>query len=185
MQLIKSFRLLLILALAQVSFYSSAQLSVGLDAGIVKRSLFQPYYGGELSVNYSVSDIVRIGVHSGFYHQQSNSITNISTGETFRTSSKLIPVSLSSEFVLPLGKFKPYLGAHVGMLREVFGIGDFKGSTTYFNLSPVVGLDYQISSNIGLNANFKYGLAFGENQFDHGREPFETFSPNLGVRYTF
>ena len=185
MKLIGNLKIIALLALVQVSFHSSAQVSVGLNAGIVKQSFFSPFYGGELSVNYSINDVVRLGANTGFYHHQSNVIVNLTTDEVLRSTSRLIPVTVSSEFVLTKKKLKPYVGAHVGLLYQSYGTGEFKGSRSHLLLSPVVGLDYQVTPSIGINANFKYSWALSNDATFNGLNNFRMYSPTVGVRHSF
>ncbi len=169
---------ILIVCLSLVSLNSTAQISVGINGGLIKSTEdnAESLFGGELSLKYDVSDQVRAGLNLGFY-QKTDELVGVKYG------SSLLPISISGEYLFLEDKFRPYGGLHIGVMRAGVKIGNSKSSESYFSLAPVVGVDYQVTDNIGVNFNFKYGFAFYKNDFTDELENFSTISPNIGLFY--
>jgi outer membrane protein W len=171
---------ILVVCLSIVSFSSMAQMSVGLGGGLLKSTEenAEGLFGGEVNFKYDVTDQIRAGVNLGFY-QKTEELLGLKYG------SSTAPISVLGEYSFLEGKFRPYLGLHLGAMRIGAKVGNSKTSETYFSLAPVVGADYQVTDNIGVNFNFKYGFAFYKNEILDEVENFSTTSPNIGVFYKF
>lgn len=168
----------LIVCLSLISFSSMSQISVGINGGIVKSTEenSESLLGGELVVKYDVREQIRAGVNLGFY-QKSDEVFGVKYATNF------MPISISGEYLFLESDFRPYVGLHIGGLRSGVKVGNSSSSEFYFALSPVVGADYQINENIGINLNFKYGFAFYNNDLTDELDNFSTISPNIGVFY--
>ena len=162
------------------SFNSMAQMSVGLGGGLLKSTEenAEGLFGGELNFKYDVNDNIRAGVNLGFY-QKTEEVLGLKYG------SSTMPISVLVEYLFLDGKFRPYAGLHLGAMRIGAKVGNSSSSETYFALAPVLGADYEVTDNIGVNFNFKYGVAFYKNELLDELENFSTFSPNIGVFYRF
>lgn len=169
-----------LVCLSLVSFNSIAQMSIGLDGGLLKSTEdnAESLLGGELTFKYDVTDVFRVGANLGYY-QTSDEVLSI------KFTSSLVPVSISGEYLFLEEKFRPYAGLHLGLLKVGAKVGDSKTSDSYFSLAPVIGVDYEVSDQLGINFNFKYGFAFYKNDFTDEMESFSTISPNIGVYYKF
>ncbi|MCJ8290582.1 MAG: outer membrane beta-barrel protein [Crocinitomicaceae bacterium] len=167
-----------LVCLSLISFNSMAQMSIGLGGGLLKSTEdnAESLLGGELTFKYGVTDEIRVGANLGYY-QTSEEI--LST----KFTSSLVPISVSGEYMFLEDKFRPYVGLHLGLLKAGFKVGDSKASDSYFSLAPVIGVDYEVSDQLGINFNFKYGFAFYKNDFTDEMESFSTISPNIGVYY--
>lgn len=174
----KKLQILVLLSLTIFSFQAAAQIAIGLGGGILKSTEdnTDALLGGELYVKYDVTDQIRAGINFGYYSETDK------IGETKFVSS-LVPISIAGEYVFLEDKFRPYIGVHLGLLRAGFKAGSTNVSDAYFSLAPVAGVDYQLTDNIGLNLNFKYGFAFYKNDFTDEIDNFSTISPNIGVFY--
>lgn len=169
---------ILVLTATMISFQSLSQFSVGLGVGVLKSTEDNSdvLFGGELAGKYDFSESFRVGLNLGWYQ---------TTEEFFGTKfkSSLAPISISGEYLFLEEKFRPYVGVHLGLLRVGFKSGNSSNSDSYFSLAPVAGIEYQVSDNIGINANFKYGFAFYKNDFTDEIDNYSTISPNLGITY--
>jgi outer membrane protein W len=173
----------LIIGLATISFPSTAQMSFGAGLGIIRPTTngAKAYFGGELTAKYDITEQFRAGVNLGYYQRSDKS-------GTVKVSSSLAPVSVSGEylFVEETKSFRPYAGLHLGLLRDGYKVsngGTNKLTNSFFSLAPVLGFDYGLGGNVGLNFNFKYGVSFYRNTFTNKTESFSMISPNIGITY--
>lgn len=176
----KKIYLMIVLALSVGAFQSTAQVSAGVGLGILKSTEdnSNAEFGGEIYVKYELTDNFRAGVNLAFYQR-----TEEFFGSKIRYSSA--PISVSGEYSFLDDKFRPYLGMHLGLFRSGIKSGNTSASNSYFSLAPVLGIDYELTDNVGLNVNFKYGFVFFNNDFTGKTDNFSTISPNIGVTYRF
>jgi outer membrane protein W len=161
-----------------ISFQSSAQLAVGLNGGLMKSTEdgSEAHFGGEFTFEKKITTNIQAGVNVGFY-QNSEEVLGV------KFKSNLMPFSVFGEYLFLDGSFRPYVGLHLGALRAVAKADNTSSSNTYFSLTPAVGADYMVADQVGINVNFKYGVAFYKNDFTDELDNFSTFSPNIGVFY--
>lgn len=171
---------ILCLSIALFSIQATAQVSGGLGGGLLRSTEdnAESMLGFELYVKYDVTDAFRAGINFGYYQK-----TDEVFGVTFRSS--LVPISITGEYVFLENNFRPYVGLQLGVLQAGFKSGNTKTSDSYFAFAPVVGADYHINDQIGLNFNFKYGFAFYKNDLTDELDNFKTISPNIGIFYKF
>jgi outer membrane protein W len=174
----KNLRNAILIGLTIFSFNSSAQISLGVGGGMLKSTEdnSEAVFGGEIYFKYEVTDAIRAGVNLGFY-QTSEELFGV------KVKSSLAPISVLGEYLFLDGDFRPYVGLHVGILRAASKVGSNGNSNSYFSLAPVLGAEYAINDQLGVNFNFKYGVAFYKNDFTDEVENFSSFSPNIGVFY--
>lgn len=175
MKKIQSF---ILIGMSILSFQGLAQLSIGAGVGLLKTTEenSEAHFGGELALKYDLSDAFRIGVNLGFYQDAQEVF-----GTKFKSS--LAPISVLGEYQFLDGKFKPYAGLHLGLMRAGYKVGNSSDSESYFSIAPVLGAGYEVTDNIGINLNFKYAISFYKNDFTDEIDNFSSISPNLGVFY--
>lgn len=174
----------LVLSIVLFSFQSQAQISAGVGCGIISGSeeIFGYYWGAELYGKYDLNDNLRAGINIGFYRDSYNSE---SFSESFKTVRKAIPISFLGEYRFLEGKFRPYAGGHLGLMRSVVRNNISETREMFVSFSPVAGIDYRLLGSFNLNFNLKYSFCYFRNQVSGKLENFSVFSPNIGVFYQF
>lgn len=183
MKLIRKIRVIVFVSLVHLPFVSTAQFTIGVDAGFVKHANFESYLGAGISSKYFVSDDLRVGINAGFYQAPSFEISSPDPQQNRIVSSRIIPVSITTEYLFLKNRFRPYLGAHVGLLQLNNSVDKMLFPQSCLNLAPVLGVEYQITQRLGINANVKYNLAFYKDDFRNEIERFSTVNANVGVFY--
>lgn len=171
---------LLALIFAFLSNEATSQTQVGLGLGILKSSQqgTVSFLGGELYAKRNISDAIRMEVNFGFY-----TYSETTSGQKNRVSG--LPISIGGEYLFLKDKFRPHLGISGGLMGALVSNSFGSGSDFRPFLSPKVGVDYHLSDNIGINANFKYNFVFYRDESTSGPDFVSTISPNIGVFYLF
>jgi outer membrane protein W len=185
MNITHTIKFLLASLVALFAFDASAQYSLGVSGGMIDQHLFNSYYGGDLHGKYALNEAVRVGVSVGYYQNAPSTIYDLSTGKTEKFISKVIPITVSGEYLFLKNKFRPYVGAQAGLMTTAAVFGSHRGSFNYVCIAPVFGLEYRIARNIGINANLKYNLAMRKDSFSGDFETWKTLQPGIGAVYHF
>jgi len=152
---------------------SRAQISIGGDfSGIRSMTDGAEFmFGGALNARYGITDNFQVGLNLGFYQK--------SFGKIFGQSlkSRIIPVTLSAEYIFLTDNVRPYAGLDLGLYTFGAKFGSSSSSESRLGLAPVAGMQYNINDNLFLNSSFKYHLIL-----DSGTDGLFSFSFGLGYR---
>lgn len=170
----------LVVSIALLSFKSHAQISVGVGGGIISGSekIFGYFWGAELYGKYDLNENLRTGVSLGFYRDSDKF-------DSFKSVRDAIPISVVGEYRFLENKFRPYAGAHLGLVRSVVRTDYPPTQEMFVSFSPVAGIDYRLLGSFNLNLNIKYSFCFYRNEVSGTLENFSTVSPNIGIFYLF
>lgn len=143
-----------------ISNQSNAQISAGVTGGALIWSADGEsitYPGGTLTLRYGISDNLRIGANLGYFFKKESETIE---GTTFSSSTSWVPITGAIEYSFGGEKFSPYAGLDLGLYRlsasvDVEGL-DISVSDSYFGFAPTLGMMYNLSDNLALNANAKY-----------------------------
>ena len=118
---------------------------------------------------------------------------------SIETRSTLMPITIGGEYRFVTGKIQPYAGLNVGLYRlsaEVFGQSQ---SDSYIGFAPKVGLSFEVTENISVEATAKYHYILNKDDNNAGIEGFTdidgnqieeqpnttVFGANIGLIYKF
>lgn len=151
---------LLMITLCMLSIHnqSFAQLSVGATGGAVIWSAegeSVTFPGGTLTLRYGIGEKIRVGANLGYFvKNEKDADLDISA------STSWVPITGTFEYSFGGESFSPYAGLDLGLYRLGVSIGadgeNLTISDSYFGLAPTLGLMYNLSDNLALNANAKY-----------------------------
>tara|TARA_B100001059_G_C17603520_1_gene460796 strand:- start:253 stop:786 length:534 start_codon:yes stop_codon:yes gene_type:complete len=163
------------------TFTGNTQISATLNGGTLLVSDWDEgaFLGFNLEGKYDINENMRAGIALGFY--------NWSESENgFKFGLNIIPVSASFEYKILTGDFRPYAGINLGLNRtssyfKIDGESD-RDAENDLSFAPVVGAEYWISDNLGINFNAKYHYILnGDGNVDN----LTAIALNLGVVYAF
>jgi outer membrane protein W len=163
-----------------LTFTGQSQVSATLNGGIfLPPDIEETFLGANLALKYDLTDDMRAGLSLGWY--------NYSEGDSdFKVGISYMPISALYEYRFLNGAFRPYAGINAGLymtsVRVSFLGESDSDSVADFGFAPVIGADYAISDNFGINFNAKYHFIL-----DGGDEYENTtaIAINLGVTYSF
>ncbi len=160
---------------------SIAQVQSGLGLGLLRSINDNPelFLGGEVYVKNQVTESFRVGATLGFYTKSSLNLV----GTKLRLS--VIPISIGGEYLFLKKKFRPYIGINAGLHGQMFTYNNESGTNFNPELTPLVGVEYSINDQIGINLNNKYSFVFYRNETTDGPDFFSLVSLNLGAFYRF
>jgi len=159
MKKFKKYTSIAILGIIMFAFTGNAigQIHVGATIGAqVPIGDFGNYlhtgFGFNATGKYMVKDNIAIGLNVG-YNKFGAEISGINAA--------MIPFTLLGEYQFEYEKFKPYLGADLGLYNyRVKVISPFFGETTnsktYFGFAPTAGVLYAINDKLSLCGNLKF-----------------------------
>ena len=156
---------------------SKAQFSIGANMGLSNIELILFSAGTDLSAKYQFENKLRLGVSAGYYIDA----YDLWYEELFSDKYQLetMPLNVSVEYSLGKNRFRPYVGAQLGLTNIRTGYSDIN---KFFSTGLVFGFDQELTKRLFLNLNFK-----GDNVF----ERYDTlglnymFYFNLGLSYKF
>ena len=163
-----------------LSFTGNAQISATLNAGTLFLSDTdgEAFIGFNFEGKYDLNQNMRAGLALGLYNYSEDFDEG---GDDLSVGLNIIPISASFEYKILTDNFRPYAGINVGLNRSsasVKVLGDkVTVSDNFFSFAPVVGAEYMISDNFGINLNAKYHYIFVEDNADNGT----AIAVNLGV----
>lgn len=135
-------KLILVMALAVVSFSANAQFNAGVNIGIPTGDL-EPVtsfvYGAEVNYMYQVSDDFQVGPSLSFVNFSGKSVGGISFGDA-----SFLPIAAAGRFS---ASESFTLGADIG-----YGIGVNSGNNGGFYYRPMVG--YNVSDSIMVQLHY-------------------------------
>lgn len=167
------------------TFTGNAQISATLNVGtlFLSDTDSEVFIGFNLEGKYDLNENMRAGLAFGLYNYSEDFDDG---GDDMSVGLNIIPISASFEYKILAGNFRPYAGINVGLSRSSASIkvlGDkVTVSDDLFSFAPVVGAEYMISDNFGINLNTKYHYIFsGDNNVDNST----AVAVNLGVVLAF
>jgi len=158
----------------QMSSAPAAQFKIGLDIGAQLPmgdfgKIYKMGFGGELNAKYMINENIGVGLGAGYYtfgakDELLNALIDEYGADKMNDNFSIIPVVGKFSYYFGQNAFKPYLGVDVGlyMLREsisgeVDGESDSSSdSSSKFGFAPVLGFEYTLTKNLGLDVNVKY-----------------------------
>ena len=163
------------------TFTGNAQISATLNGGTLFLSDLddEVFIGFNLEGKYDINENMRAGLAFGLY--------NYSDGDDdIKVGVNIIPISASFEYKILSDAFRPYAGINVGLNRTSavikFGGESERDGENYFSFAPVVGAEYMISNNFGINLNAKYHyILSGDDNIDNAT----AIAVNFGVVLAF
>lgn len=172
-----------IITIVFLAFTGNTQLSATLNGGTLLLSDWdeEAFLGFNLEGKYDINENMRAGIALGFY--------NWSEGEDgFKLGLNIIPVAASFEYKVLTGNFRPYAGINLGLNRTSVYV-KFDGESEReaendLSFAPVVGAEYWISDNLGINFNAKYHYILNGDA-DMEIDNLTAFALNLGIVYSF
>ena len=155
-------RNLLIGAMLLIFSISQAQINVGATIGpqIPMGSFgdsFNVGFGFNAAGKYMLQENMAVGLNLGYSRFGTDS-------DGF--SGSMVPITGLFEYHFTSGKFKPYIGADLGLYRygvkyEISG-STSKDSEIYFGFAPTGGVLYGLNENLSLCANLKLNYVIAE-----------------------
>ncbi|MDR1678186.1 MAG: porin family protein [Prevotellaceae bacterium] len=162
---------------------ANAQIKLGIDLGLqVPMGDFEKMaevgLGGNVNGEYAITENIGAGLSIGYY-KFSFKDNGFGEDESFTVT----PVALNGKYYFMTEGLKPYAGLDLGMyfLSSTFENSEVKGK---FGLAPVVGLQYDFSDNMAINANVKYNYIMAGEKEELGADALTSFGINVGVVYT-
>ncbi len=156
------------------STISNAQISAGLNLGLFKPTAegSDAHLGFSLSGRYDINEKIRTGVNFGYYSKTYDFMGD-------ELTSFIMPITGSIEYSFTDNDFSPYFGADLGIYRIGISGDGASLSTSNFGMASILGANYSITDNFGVNANVKYHYIFTE------VESTSAFGVNAGVFFKF
>jgi len=184
----------------------ATRFKVGLDIGgqLPMNSNFKNSYkigfGGGLNAKYMVNKNIGVGLGAGYYtfgakSEHLNELKNelidengVGNIDNIKDNFAIIPIVGKFSYYFGQNAFKPYVGVDLGlyMLRESLNAesdgqsGSNSSSTNKFGFAPVIGFEYALSNNLGLDVNVKYHEIFSD-----GSNGISSLGVNVGLVYSF
>ncbi|MFM8837828.1 MAG: outer membrane beta-barrel protein [Bacteroidota bacterium] len=159
---------LLMVTLCMLSIHnqSFAQLSVGATGGAAILSVEGEsitFPGGTLTLRYGIGENIRVGANLGYF------VKSVNEGDLDISGSiSGVPITGTFEYSFGGESFSPYAGLDLGLYRLGVSIGgdgtNLTISDSYFGLAPTLGVMYNLSDNLALNANAKYHYVLVEDE---------------------
>lgn len=174
----RTFKWLIIVILTQISSITYAQLSVGVNLGLVKPEGKIFFFGGELSGHFSITDNFRVGLSAGYHKNIPSWMADKETGVVQKVWSTAKPFTLSGEYFFLKKKVRPYVGLRAGVLVLGNRYSNYRMNRFYTYVSPVLGLEYKLTRKMSASLTLKYGVALSKNN-DPNR--LKTFTAGIGV----
>jgi opacity protein-like surface antigen len=157
-----------------LAFSSFSQISATANGGIwLDGDGADALFGLNIEGKYDLNDNMRVGVATGWYGE-SESDPDFGT-----FSYGIIPITASYEYRLLDSSFRPYAGINAGIYMVRINFFGLSASESQIGFAPVVGADYAISDNFGINVNAKYNYIMYEGASDGA------ITLNFGVSYSF
>ncbi|MCH2198182.1 MAG: porin family protein [Flavobacteriales bacterium] len=137
----------------------TAQISVtgnlGMQQLVGENIDSDPLFGFGLEGKYDIDESLRVGLGFGSYSTKDEFL-----GIEFRSFVR--PLYVLGEYTFMEGPFSPYAGLNLGLYTFGAKVEDERNSDSYFGVAPLVGANYFVTDNIGINANARFTVVFGE-----------------------
>ena len=174
----------------QSSSTPTTRFKLGIDAGIqLPMGDFGKEvnigFGGELSGKYMVNKNIGVGVGVGYYTFGIKK--EVLDDGADKGNASILPIIGNFSYYFGKNTFKPYVGADLGlyMARTSYS-GEVDGekasessSVSGFGFAPVIGFEYALSKNLGLDVNAKY------NYITNIDPKISQPNINIGIVYSF
>ena len=143
---------------------ANAQLSVGASLGTQVDTEDDNTVGFGVGINaeYLIVPNFGLGVNFGYYIMDREKDGGVTS------TAYLMPFTLTGKYYFLTEKFRPYVGADMGLytigLRVSGSSLSINYSDTNFGFGPVAGFQFGLSDNLAFDVNLKYShiLADGE-----------------------
>jgi len=119
--------------------------------------------GGTLTLRYGIGENIRVGANLGYFvKNEKDADLDISA------STSWVPITGTFEYSFGGESFSPYAGLDLGLYRLGVSVdadvANVTISDSYFGLAPTLGVMYNLSDNLALNANAKYHYVLAEDE---------------------
>ena len=148
------------LCMLSIHNQSFAQLSVGATGGAVIWSAegeSNTFPGGTLTLRYGIGEKIRVGANLGYFVK---SVNEVDGDLDISGSISGVPITGTFEYSFGGESFSPYAGLDLGFYRLGVSFKEDGANLTisdsFFGLAPTLGVMYNLSDNLALNANAKY-----------------------------
>lgn len=162
--------------------HASAQLSVGLNAGMLSTTGNSPnnvnYPGFSIYGKYGINNKIRVGLSISTFSKKTTYAAGPFT-PGYTVTNRISPITLTGEYLFLTDAFRPYAGLNIGLYTSRVNVNPGNSSRdSGFGIAPVIGADYKFNENLFVNLNFRYHLVF-ENPTS------KLFSSEIGIGYQF
>ncbi|MEI7663290.1 MAG: OmpW family outer membrane protein [Bacteroidota bacterium] len=168
-------KIVIIICFGLITMSTQAQFNVGVTIGpqIPLGSMSDAMkigFGFNIAGKYMVNQQIGVGLNIGYSSFGSTPITYqgqvVST--TLTSSGSAVPITALFEYHIGKGKFKPYVGADLGLYNFSHTYNSESGlngssipvsfSKMYFGFAPTAGALFELNNKFSLCANLKYNF---------------------------
>ena len=189
----------------QGSSSANTQFKVGVNVGAQLpmnsnfKNMYKIGFGGEVNAKYMVNKNIGVGLGVGYYTFDTKdeylSLLKDAYEDEYevdidkmKDNFSIIPIVGKFSYAFGQNAFKPYVGVDLGlyMLRESMSVekdgksNSGSDSLNKFGFTPVIGFEYTLTNNLGLDVNAKYHEIFTD-----GSNGISSLGVNVGIVYSF
>jgi len=141
---------------------------------------------------YFINDNIAAGLNIGYSFLGAQQFAGANAAGTI----SVMPIMAAIDYYFSTEKFKPFAGLELGFIHTKASIPagflTYTGTGNGFAFAPVVGVQYDLTDNIGVLFNAKYMVGMNEHKWDGntngtdvGVAPTSYIGYNLGVNFIF